>query len=255
MKVSALPWTVLFGGAGRENIIESLISFGVSVSKIVVPDKRGDELIESINVLQDFSVPYERTTARGLAKSLWGLEENVLLSIGFPYQIPTAIFSRHPIALNIHPTLLPKYRGPTTGANILINGEKQTGSSVHLIEENFDSGAIIAQSQVTLSPFDTIRSMQRRVYESEPDLLIEAIKKLESGYCPIEQDHMKASTFSRARKPVDSLIDSSRPLVDLVNEIRACDAEKFPAFFEYYGQKVCIKLWRPDKPDNEDDFI
>ena len=65
----------------------------------------------------------------------------------------------------------------------------------------------------------------------------------------------QATEFPRVRVPEDSKIDPSRPLTDIINLIRACDPDDFPAFFEYHGQKVGIKLWRLEKPLDESDMI
>ena len=179
----------------------------------------------------------------------------MLLSIGFPYIIPKEIYNRHPIALNIHPTLLPHYRGPTTGAYIIMNNEKFSGSTIHLMNEKVDSGPIISQFKISLTSFDTIRSMQRKVYDAEPFLLLDAIKRLDQGFKPQPQNEFKATYYSKKRLPKDSQINPEKTLNQLFNEIRACDPDDFPAFFFYEGQKVCIRLWRPEKSKDEDDMI
>jgi methionyl-tRNA formyltransferase len=118
-----------------------------------------------------------------------------------------------------------------------------------------DRGDIIAQSQVELTPFDTLRSLQRKVYSTEADLVMQAITALENGTKVKLQDEKLASEFPKKRTPADSEIDPTQPLNELFNQIRACDPVEFPAFFFYRGEKVCLKLWRPDKPENEDDLI
>jgi methionyl-tRNA formyltransferase len=158
-------------------------------------------------------------------------------------------------ALNIHPTLLPKYRGPTTGAYILINNESESGSTIHFLEEEADKGDIVLQSRVVLNPFDTPRSLQRKVYETEPSLIIDALHNLDLGAIPYQQDEGIATSYPKKRKPEDSKIDPTKSLLDLFNEIRACDPLDYPAYFEYLGQKVCIKLWRPEKSEEQNDEI
>ena len=68
------------------------------------------------------------------------------------------------------------------------------------------------------------------------------------------QDETQATVFPGKRVPKDSEIDPTKPLIELVNAIRACDPDEYPAFFYVEGQKVCIRLWRPDRPpeDGED---
>jgi methionyl-tRNA formyltransferase len=255
MKYSKLPWVVLFGGAGREGVVKGLLSAGINIVVVFVPKKQSAKFSMVVESLKNLHVQIQEIDRGEMEAAFDGLEKAVLLSVGFPYIIPKALFSRHPLALNMHPTLLPKYRGPTTGAYILINNEQYTGSTVHLLDEVFDKGAVVTQSKVALSPFDTLRSMQRQVYQSEPALLLEAIDMLDSGFKPIQQDESNASTFPTIRKPEDSIIDPTRPLIELVNDIRACDPEQFPAFFMYHGEKVFVKLWRKQKKENEADTI
>jgi len=248
MKCSKQPWIILFGGAGREGVIKRLVAEGIDIRLVLVPSKMEAKLEGSIHRLHDLGFEILKISRDELADALSLRLDCHLLSVGFPYIIPKSIYSRHKLALNIHPTLLPKYRGPTTGAYILINNEIESGSTVHFIEEEADKGAIIAQSNITLTPFDTLRSLQRKVYASEPELIMEALLKLDIGKLPVTQEEKKSSNYPKKRTPNDSEIDPSKPLIDLVNEIRASDPEDFPAFFYYHGKKVCVKLWRENKP-------
>ena len=249
------PCLILFGGAGREGIIHRLIDHGIEIKKIVVPKVQSTKLKQSIQSLKEIPVVIEKVGKEDLLIAL-NLEDSAfLISIGFPYIIPREAFNRYEIALNVHPTLLPKYRGPTTGAFIIKNNEPITGSTVHILEEEVDKGPIVAQSEVSLTPFDTIRSMQRKVYGKEANLVIEAITKLENGFIPIPQDEDLASIYTKVLKPEDSLIDSKKPLEKLIDDIRACDPIDFPAYFFYHGQKIFIKVWRSEKANDEEDML
>ena len=255
MKYTGEPWVILFGGAGREGVIERLVLEGIDVRLVLVPNKQSPRLQYSIDRLTIMGLNILEIRRDGLAGALGSHRECLLLSIGFPYIIPKSIYSQHRVALNIHPTLLPKYRGPTSGAYILINNEKESGSTVHLLEEEVDKGDIVAQSHVCLGPFDTLRSLQRKVYETEPSLIIVALHNLDRGDTPRPQNEGASTSYAEKRRPEDSEIDPSKPLIELINEIRASNCEEFPAFFRYQGQKVCVKLWRANKPlDSEDEL-
>lgn len=248
-----LKWVVLFGGAGRESSIIKMVQAGVKVSKVVVPKQRNDKLNTSIERLVENDLEIMEVERNSLVYRLAPLAGAGLLSIGFPYVLTSQILSSFQPAINLHPTLLPKYRGPTTAAYVLINNEAVSGSTVHFMTEEVDRGPIICQSEVIVDAFDTVRSLQRRVYESEPMLLLGALEMLNSGATGVPQDEQLASYFPKKRSPADSEIDPKLPLIDLIHSIRACDPDEFPAFFIYRGEKVCIKLWRPvtnrDIPD------
>jgi methionyl-tRNA formyltransferase len=118
-----------------------------------------------------------------------------------------------------------------------------------------DRGPIVAQSRVALTRFDTLRSMQRKVYAAEPDLVLEALERLAQGEPLVEQIEAEATEYPGRRTPEDSKIDPTRSIEELFDFIRACDPVEFPAFFYLEGQKVCVKLWRPDKPEDEEDTV
>jgi methionyl-tRNA formyltransferase len=256
MKVEhAASWVVLFGGAGREGVVLRLYAEGVPVRAVIVPKQRSARLERSIDVLRRENAPIFETTRATLPGVMREFRGEGLLSVGFPLVIPAELLQCFRPAINIHPTLLPRYRGPTTAAHILINNERESGSTVHLMEALPDRGDILAQSRVALSPFDTVRSMQRKVYATEPDLVINALNALRQGAEPRAQNERLASEYPRRRTPEDSEVDPSRSLSSLFNHIRASDQDEFPAFFYYMGEKVCIKFWRPEKPPGADDEI
>lgn len=255
MNYSKQSWIVLFGGAGREGVIERLVAEGINVRLVLVPVKQSARLKVSVARLTGLNIHIIEIKTSDLSQVLSAQTECHLLSVGFPFIIPKSIYSRHKIALNIHPTLLPKYRGPTSGAYILINREMESGSTVHFLDEEADKGDIIAQSNVILTPFDTIRSLQRKVYEKEPSLIMSALQRLDLAIASTPQNEGVSTNFPKKRKPEDSEIDPSKPLVELIDQIRATDPEDFPAFFYYHGQKLCIRLWRDLKPTDEFDLL
>lgn len=255
LDLHASEWVILFGGGGREHVIIQMHEAAIPIVQILVPKKKNARLAASIKRLYALDLPVVDVARDTLDDILRPLTTACLLSLGFPYIIPCSIYSRHRLALNVHPTLLPKYRGPTTGAYVLMNREPVSGSTVHLMSEEVDGGDILAQNSVPLSPFDTIRSLQRKIYAAEAQLVLGVLYKLEEGIYATPQLESEASEYPRFRTPSDSRIDPERPLTELVDHIRACDPDDFPAFFWYEGEKLCVKLWRPEKHADEFDML
>jgi len=254
-KMSVIPsWTVLFGGAGRHGVIERMHQENIEISQVIIPKKRSEKLDFSISILSKLNLPIVEVDKAQLSNLLRPSNGGSLLSLGFPILISAEVLSRFVFAVNVHPTLLPNYRGPNSGAYVLINDEKFAGSTVHLMTDKIDQGSIINQSSVPLSKFDTIRSMQRKVYESEPNLVIQALKLLQANAPMIQQQEEESSFYAR-RSPKDSEIDPNKSLIALFDEIRSCDPVDFPAYFFIGGEKVCVRMWRPDKPSQEYDLI
>ena len=250
-----LPWVVAFGGADREGAVLELRRGVEEVTAVLVPRRRSAKLEASVRTLREAGLSTIEVSRSELEQALAPYEGLPLLSVGFPYILPATALMRHPIAVNLHPTLLPKYRGPTSAAYILINDEKESGSTAHFMTADVDDGDIIAQRSFALTPFDTVRSVQRKSYALETALVNDLLEALHEGQCGTAQDASLASTYPKPRTPEDSRVDPTLPLVELVNAIRGCDPVNYPAFFEYHGEKMCIRLWRPEKPDEDEDCL
>ena len=85
--------------------------------------------------------------------------------------------------LNIHPALLPKYGGPGmygahVHAAVLAAGEKETGVTIHLVDGEYDHGAILAQCRVPVLPMDTIATLSARVLAQEHLFLVDTVKRI-----------------------------------------------------------------------------
>jgi phosphoribosylglycinamide formyltransferase-1 len=83
--------------------------------------------------------------------------------------------------LNIHPSLLPKYRGLRTHARALADGEREHGASVHFVDPELDAGAVVAQARVPVHPGDDANALAARVLAVEHPLLVEVLKLAAAG--------------------------------------------------------------------------
>jgi phosphoribosylglycinamide formyltransferase-1 len=88
--------------------------------------------------------------------------------------------------LNIHPALLPSYGGEGMYGRrvhdaVVAAGERETGATVHLVDDEYDHGAIVAQVRLAIAPGETAESVERRVMAAEPKLFVETLQGLASG--------------------------------------------------------------------------
>lgn len=125
-------------------------------------------------------------------------------------------------AINAHPSLLPKYRGPNPYLQTILHGEMKSGITFHLINEEFDKGAILAQKEIEINPFDTSKELKERTVFQARLLWTELLKKLKSGFViPIEQNETDASYYKNIR-PEDMMLDFSKETAtEISSRIRA----------------------------------
>jgi phosphoribosylglycinamide formyltransferase 1 len=105
-------------------------------------------------------------------------------------------WNRH---LNIHPSLLPAFKGLHTHARALDEGAKITGCTVHFVRQEMDSGPIVAQAAVPVLPDDTAESLAARVLEAEHRLYPHALKLVASGAVRIEDDRVVGRSRQNAQ--------------------------------------------------------
>ena len=80
--------------------------------------------------------------------------------------------------LNIHPSLLPKYKGLNTHERVILNREKYSGCTVHIVNSKLDSGKIILQKKVKVTNKDNVKSLSKKILKQEHLLYPKALKKL-----------------------------------------------------------------------------
>lgn len=255
---SHVPLTrILFLTGVDKSALLEVLAFREKVVGVVLPFKsdREDRLEPVIRIAEQQKIPVFRPKRVELAQQMASLAPDVLVSAGYPYLLAPADLSVARINLNIHPSLLPKYRGKMSGWFIIANGEKESGATVHFMSAEMDTGNIIAQGSFALSPFDTLASVARKTAALEPALLFDALERVRRGERGRAQDENQQTTFLEIRTPEDSRIDPHKSLSESYDFIRACDPQRFPAFFEIAGQRVGIKLFRLDKPAGEEDLL
>ncbi len=152
-------------------------------------------------------------------------------------------------AINLHGSLLPKYRGRAPLNWVLVHGETTTGVTLHYMDAQADHGDIIAQRVVPIAVEDTAPILSRKLTAAARALLAEMYPLIVANRAPrIPQDHSAATTFGR-RTPADGLIDWSRSAWQIYNLIRAV-TRPFPGAFTFFqGRQVF--LWSARPPRNQ----
>ena len=117
-------------------------------------------------------------------------------------------------SVNVHPSFLPNYRGPNPYLQTILHGEAKSGLTFHLMDENFDSGAILAQKQIDILPNDTSKELKSRTVYQARLMCAELLKKLEYGLLiPIKQkDGSYYSNITDNDKMLDFNLESAEQI-------------------------------------------
>ncbi len=164
-------------------------------------------------------------------KEPWFIEKIIALNpdlfvvVAYGRILPGAFLSIPRLgAINIHPSLLPKYRGPAPVQWAIINGEQETGVTTMWMDEGMDTGDILLSSRVPIRPDDTSGSLHRRLADVGAQLLIETLTRLKSGdlvgkpqdksgatYAPLLKKEGGRIDWTKDAKSVDAFIRGMTP--------------------------------------------
>ena len=159
-----------------------------------------------------------------------------IVVVAFGHIIPKNILTIPQIAtINIHASLLPKYRGPAPIQWAIINEEKETGITTMLMDEGMDTGDILLSSKLKIASDDTSGTLHDRLADLGADLLIQTLKTFETGNInPISQDHTQA-TYAPMLKKSDGRMNWKLPAESLEAFIRGMTP--WPGAFTFHEKK------------------
>lgn len=141
--------------------------------------------------------------------------------------------------INIHPSLLPKWRGPSPIQYSLLNGDKKTGICIIKMDEGIDSGDILAKIEFDVAENDNYANLAPKMAVLGANLLEKTLLNLEKGKIePVKQNHDLAS-FSKKIMKEDARIDWNLSAEEINRKIRAFSGS-LTAYFEYRGEKIKV---------------
>lgn len=144
-------------------------------------------------------------------------------------------------AFNLHGSLLPTYRGRAPANWVLVNGEKETGVTLHRMVKRADAGAIVAQQRVAIERSDTALTLHGKLREAASSLLRDTLPQLIQGkITETAQDESKATVFGR-RTAADGKLVWKKPAEELFNLVRAV-TQPYPGAFCAVGEHKLI-VW------------
>ena len=150
------------------------------------------------------------------------LSPDLIVVAAYGKFLPANVLELPPMGcLNIHPSLLPKYRGPSPVAAAILSGDESTGVSIIKLDEGMDTGPIVGQLETPIAPNETADALTMRLFEMGATLLVESLPAWTDGsLAAAPQDESKASVTSRLSRK-DGGIDWSLPASHIALQVRA----------------------------------
>ena len=152
-------------------------------------------------------------------------------------------------ALNIHPSLLPRHRGPSPVATAILEGDKSTGVTLMLLDEGMDSGPVIAQRETVIGADETAETLTAQLFQMGAELLAETIHPWRDGaIAPLPQVEADA-TITRLLKREDGAIDWRQTAAQIGRQVRAY--YPWPGSFTHWNGKQ-LKVHQATAVDTDD---
>lgn len=217
--------TAEFGGP----ILEKLVASQYQPKAVVTtPDKpKGRQQILTSSPIKQLADKWQIPVLQpqkiiDTEDKLAAIQPDLIIVVAYGQILPKAIFSMPKFgSLNLHGSLLPKYRGPSPIQTAILKDEKETGVTLMLIDEKIDHGGILAQKKIEISPGQTAPTLHNKLAYLAANLLIETLPLyLEGKIKPQAQDDSKA-TYTKILTKDDGQLDLEKSAQDLEQQIRA----------------------------------
>jgi len=208
--------------------LKVLAARGIDVALVVTHHDNPAETIwfESVSALCDeMGIPWiapDDPAAPELQARVAAAQPDFIFSFYYRHMLPTAVLELAPRgAYNLHGSLLPKYRGRVPVNWAVLNGETETGATLHEMTVKPDAGAIIGQTMVPILPDDTAFEVFGKLTVASEQTLWQALPGLVAGSAPRLPNDLSKGSYFGGRKPEDGRIDWTRPARDIYNLHRA----------------------------------
>ncbi|GAB6267873.1 MAG: hypothetical protein STSR0002_06130 [Smithella sp.] len=145
-------------------------------------------------------------------------------------------------AFNLHGSYLPHYRGRCPVNWVIINGEKQTGVTLHYMIEKPDAGDIVGRKPVVIDVSDTAKTLYDKLCGAAKELLDETLPLIKKGQIPRQKQDLSQGSYYGGRRPEDGRIDWKKSAGEIYNLIRGV-TEPYPGAFAFLDKDEKIIIW------------
>jgi methionyl-tRNA formyltransferase len=227
--------------------LKALLNAGIQIDLVVTHQDDPHESVwfESVAKLcEDQKIPYITPNANqlmDLVLQIQTLAPDYLFSFYYRQMIPAELLACAKLgALNMHGSLLPKFRGRAPVNWAILHGETETGATLHIMESKPDAGDIVGQLAVPIDPNETATEVFAKVSQAAVNVLNQVLPELVQGHIPRKPNQLAQGSYFGGRKPADGLILWHQTAQQVHNLVRAV-APPYPgAFTDWQGQRRIV---------------
>ncbi len=234
-------------------ILETLLSSDIEIIGVVTqPDKpkgRGKEMafppVKEVALKHQIPVYQPRRVKEPeFVEQLKALAPDIILVAAFGQMLSKDILDFPPYGcINVHASLLPKYRGSAPIQWVILNGEEKTGVTIMKMDVGCDTGDMILKKEIEISKDETGGSLHDKLAGIGGDALLEAIEQIKNGTATFTKQDDTQSTFIKMLSKDMGKIDFSKDAVSIERMIRGLNP--WPSAYTYYKGKT-LKLWQAE---------
>jgi methionyl-tRNA formyltransferase len=209
--------------------LKALVEANFSVSAVVTkpdsPKGRGHQMSEPLvkTFAKQHDIPVMQPVKLSeISEEIKKLDNPIGILVSYGKIIPQSVLDLfHPGIINVHPSLLPKYRGPSPIETAILNGDEETGVSIMQLSAQMDAGPVYAQQTVSLSGTETVDQLYDQLGTLGSQMLIEALPTISDGSLQPTTQQDDAASYCHIIKKDDGIIDWHKSAEQIEREIRA----------------------------------
>ena len=232
--------------------LQALLDGGVDVQLVITHTDDPNERIWFTSVAElaaKAGIPVitpESASELDVQQRIAAIAPDYIFSFYYRQMIPMSVLNLAKIApLNMHGSLLPKYRGRVPINWAVLHGETETGATLHVMAEKPDAGDIVAQQSVPIGPHETAGEVFANVTAAAAHTLSAVLPQLLKGIVPRSPNNLAAGSYFGGRKPEDGRIHWQQTAAQVYNLIRAV-APPYPGAFSDLGNlRITVNAARP----------
>lgn len=251
--MSVPPWRIVFFGTPSFALptLRGLLEGPDEVVGVITqPDRekgRGRRIV--ISPIKELALQHgltvlqpEKVKEEAFQEALRGLQPDLFVVVAYGQILPKPVLNIPKYgAVNVHASLLPRYRGAAPIAWAILRGEEVTGVTTMVMDEGMDTGDILLQTEVPIGNEETCENLHDRLGSLGAQLLLKTLEKMKAGDLrAIPQDHSKA-TYAPPLKKENGHIDWRKGAAEINRQVRAFNP--WPGAFTKWGDRL-LKIYR-----------